>query len=121
MGYVLRGIIESLFVSIEKIFQSNRNLLSITINSYSDLIFGTADIRHTIFTLYTLFTLCTRYTIFTPHTRGTTYILSLIMKNMSSKMALLFFKVFSFVIYTLLHTFEHFLSIGLHQSTLASF
>ena len=55
--------------------------------------------------------------------RGTIYILSLIMKssNLSSKTALLFFKVFSFLIYTLLYAFEHFVSICLHQSTLASF
>ena len=51
------------------------------------------------------------------------YILSLIMKNsnFSSKMASLFFKVFSFMIYTLLHAFEHFLCICLHQSTLGTF
>ena len=57
------------------------------------------------------------------YTRGIIYILSLIMKNssLSSKMALLFFKVLSFIIYTLLYAFEHFLSICLHQSTLPSF
>ena len=40
--------------------------------------------------------------------RGTIYILSLIVKNsnLSSKMALFFFKVFSFMIYTFLHTFQ---------------
>ena len=42
------------------------------------------------------------------HAWGSIYILSLIMKNsnLSSKIALLFFKVFSFMIYTLLHAFE---------------
>ena len=56
-------------------------------------------------------------------TRGTIYILSLIMKisNLSLKMSLLFLKVFSFMIYRLLYAFEHFWSICLHQSTLASF
>ena len=55
-------------------------------------------------------------------TRGTINILSLIMKssNLSSKLTFLVFKVFCFMIYTLLHVFEHFLSICLYQSTLAS-
>ena len=42
------------------------------------------------------------------NTKGTIYILSLIIKNsnLSSKMTLFFFKVFSFMVYTLLHAFE---------------
>ena len=46
--------------------------------------------------------------ILVPNTRNTIYILILIMKNsdLSSKMALLFFKVFSFMIYTFLHAFQ---------------
>ena len=47
-------------------------------------------------------------TFFPSYAKGTIYILNLIMKNsnFSSKMAVLFFKVFSFIIYTLLHAFE---------------
>ena len=57
------------------------------------------------------------------YTRSTIYILSLMMKNsnLSPKMSLLFFKVFSFMIYTLLHALKYFLSILLSQSILASF
>ena len=48
------------------------------------------------------------FTTMKDDTRGTVYILSLIMKNsnLASKMTLLFFKVFPFIIYTLFHAFE---------------
>ena len=80
---------------------------ALTVDDFCEKSVGTLDLIQRYQTSFLLFRRV-KFDSLLVNTKGTIYILILIMKNsnLSLKMALLFFKVFSFTIYTLMHAFE---------------